>query len=54
MNTNQVIKASVFGFGLMFLVFGFFGDMRDITESQVRFFLISSAFYLAIGRWWRD
>lgn len=50
----QFVKAGTFGIGLMFLAFGFFGDMRDVTESSVRFFLIASAFYLAIGRWWKD
>jgi hypothetical protein len=51
---QQVLKGAAFAIGLIFLTFGFFGDMRDISESNVRFFLIASAFYLAIGRWWKD
>jgi hypothetical protein len=51
---QQTIKGGAFALGLIFLAYGFFGDMHDITETNVRLFLVSSAFYLAIGRWWKD
>lgn len=54
MNTAQVVKCGAFALGFVFLSYGFFGDGREISESNVRFFLVASAFYLAIGRWWKD
>lgn len=52
---QQAIKVGVFGVGLLALSFGFFGaNMNEATENNIRLFLICGAFYLAMGRWWKD